>query len=912
METFDDFDIDNWIKYIYYGSTTIVDGVGEAGGKVLECYKCTWLIYKHNIPYDPTKLYRFRVRVRQTVDPTDPSKNRFYAGFEGVAADGVTLVNVVGQSSHSSQHYFVAHYQPLTVAAGWKVYTGWCKGQGTHISNAWNPLNPSGMHPDVRYVRPLFCLNYNQGDGTAQIDSIAIDVLDEDAAFRTYTAIGSDGLVHDTGIADGAITPPKIPDATIAAAKLTQSAQDLVLNPVDPFYSNAYNMIGWNAFTMKFVSGTTQAISAGSITGLTSAWTYIYWTSGSTLLSSTSLPPANAILICVARCASTVDALGSVYFIKVTGPAKIDGDQVLAKTITAGHISVNDLSALSADMGSLTSGFIRLPATGNARIEIDGDSATKEIRTFNASSVQTTSIKSDGSGFLGVGATQIAWNTAGSVTIPGTALNEDSIAASRLMSTAQDVVINPVDPFSSTSYNAISWSAFTIKFRDGGTMAINAGSVTNLTTSWTYLYWSGGATLSSSTSIPGANCILIAVAKQSSNSSSGSCTYFVTVTGPARVDGDAIVAKTITAGKINVTQLSALTVDAGTLTAGTLTGVTVQTASSGARVEMTSANGLRTFDSSGNVLVQLPTTGGNTGQIVLTVGGSAATTGKILFGNRAAIHSTAYGTYVGDIGIMPLLAGNGYVYIGNYDTPWFYVGLTCESQFSVMTQRSGTLGLVRGYLSTEANSASNYGKFQALAEGAGGSSALTIYSSGSSSYIIMYSPGTITIEPYSANSGTLYLGDSSYFWNYIYLYANYSINAISKGIVTIRPNTSGNGTTLYLGSNSYKWDYIEINAYSSCGMGAKYSSSRYAGFYASSSGVDSTIFSYYNATYRANIVAHAESTFSSITFSSNRIGFFGASAAAKQTVSGSKGGNAALGSLITALASYGLITDSTT
>ena len=42
------------------------------------------------------------------------------------------------------------------------------------------------------------------------------------------------------------------------------------------------------------------------------------------------------------------------------------------------------------------------------------------------------------------------------------------------------------------------------------------------------------------------------------------------------------------------------------------------------------------------------------------------------------------------------------------------------------------------------------------------------------------------------------------------------------------------------------------------------------------------------------------------------LGFYGASAVAKPTVSGAKGGNAALGSLVTALAQLGLVTDSTT
>ncbi|MFD4572112.1 hypothetical protein ACFWNK_01725 [Streptomyces sp. NPDC058417] len=42
------------------------------------------------------------------------------------------------------------------------------------------------------------------------------------------------------------------------------------------------------------------------------------------------------------------------------------------------------------------------------------------------------------------------------------------------------------------------------------------------------------------------------------------------------------------------------------------------------------------------------------------------------------------------------------------------------------------------------------------------------------------------------------------------------------------------------------------------------------------------------------------------------LGFYGATAVAKPTVSGSRGGNAALGSLISALASLGLVTDGTT
>lgn len=50
----------------------------------------------------------------------------------------------------------------------------------------------------------------------------------------------------------------------------------------------------------------------------------------------------------------------------------------------------------------------------------------------------------------------------------------------------------------------------------------------------------------------------------------------------------------------------------------------------------------------------------------------------------------------------------------------------------------------------------------------------------------------------------------------------------------------------------------------------------------------------------------------SITMSNNAVGFLGASPQPRQTVTGSRGGNTALASLLTALATFGLITDSST
>lgn len=61
------------------------------------------------------------------------------------------------------------------------------------------------------------------------------------------------------------------------------------------------------------------------------------------------------------------------------------------------------------------------------------------------------------------------------------------------------------------------------------------------------------------------------------------------------------------------------------------------------------------------------------------------------------------------------------------------------------------------------------------------------------------------------------------------------------------------------------------------------------------------------ALHTLNIIGNA-----SIGGSSNNLGFYAATPAAKQAVTGSRGGNAALASLLTALATIGLITDSST
>jgi hypothetical protein len=73
--------------------------------------------------------------------------------------------------------------------------------------------------------------------------------------------------------------------------------------------------------------------------------------------------------------------------------SSITGSNIAANTITASNINVSQLSAISANMGSITAGTIRLPATGNSYIIIDGannridvyDSGVLRVRIGNLS-----------------------------------------------------------------------------------------------------------------------------------------------------------------------------------------------------------------------------------------------------------------------------------------------------------------------------------------------------------------------------------------------------------------------------------------------------------------------------------------------------------------------------------------------
>lgn len=132
-EVFDQFSNSNPVNLgngwnIRAGDTTGVNitATGTQGGNAFTSNKYVWLTYPYNIAFDPSKLYRMRVRINKS---TNPSSSVAYCGVEGIAADGSTLVNYQGANNPGSQHYVcLSNTTSIPIDALWHEYTGFFKG----------------------------------------------------------------------------------------------------------------------------------------------------------------------------------------------------------------------------------------------------------------------------------------------------------------------------------------------------------------------------------------------------------------------------------------------------------------------------------------------------------------------------------------------------------------------------------------------------------------------------------------------------------------------------------------------------------------------------------------------------------------------------------------------------------------
>lgn len=143
---------------------TLQLNASSIGSHAIDLTNYQWWEWNENIPYDAAMLYEGRIRVQQIT-----AGGTFYAGYSGIAADGVTRINISGANSYSSQHYQIA--AGVTLSGGEQDFYGGWAGVGTFFNRPGVPSAYAG----VRYIRPLIIANYPSGQtGTLRVHGFSI------------------------------------------------------------------------------------------------------------------------------------------------------------------------------------------------------------------------------------------------------------------------------------------------------------------------------------------------------------------------------------------------------------------------------------------------------------------------------------------------------------------------------------------------------------------------------------------------------------------------------------------------------------------------------------------------------------------------------------------------------------------
>lgn len=170
---------------------------GQSGGRVYDTGgKYLWKSCPTMVPFVSTKLYRMKALLRKV---SGTGNSLAYVGVEGVAADGVTLVNANGNNDFYSQHYICAssaNLAPVGPTGAWTEFVGYFKGWAAtgSTSSSTDPGAPVHLHANVRYMRPMMILGYSTDGDVWQIDHVTIDIMAETADVIPY---GSGHTVGD-------------------------------------------------------------------------------------------------------------------------------------------------------------------------------------------------------------------------------------------------------------------------------------------------------------------------------------------------------------------------------------------------------------------------------------------------------------------------------------------------------------------------------------------------------------------------------------------------------------------------------------------------------------------------------------------------------------------------------------------
>jgi hypothetical protein len=221
--------LQNWQKYGGQGEVTVVSNDnGLFGGRVMVVGNnsgndMAHLIHKRIIPFDVTRKYRIRCRIRRVT-----GSGKFSIGVAGVLADGETLVNAGGSTdTHLAQHYCVVSHGNAT--ALFTEFTGYLTGLGsvTGSGGVGTIASPAALHPMAKYIRPLIAVNESSASGQYEIDAFIIESLSLSEVSWSEVKDAPTNLAELNSADDGRLTAAQ--DTATAAQAAADAAAETAI-----------------------------------------------------------------------------------------------------------------------------------------------------------------------------------------------------------------------------------------------------------------------------------------------------------------------------------------------------------------------------------------------------------------------------------------------------------------------------------------------------------------------------------------------------------------------------------------------------------------------------------------------------------------------------------------------------------
>lgn len=142
-------------------------------------------------PYDGKSIYEVGFIARRGL-----GSGAFWFGLEGLAADGLTVIDTSGGTTHSA-HWVAAGN--LALGSSWQLIRGYAYGWSAGPGGTHNDSSaPGTLYNGIAYIRPIFVANYNGVAGQTDIAAIWVR--------RLTGALQGKDQVDTPEIVDGAVS----------------------------------------------------------------------------------------------------------------------------------------------------------------------------------------------------------------------------------------------------------------------------------------------------------------------------------------------------------------------------------------------------------------------------------------------------------------------------------------------------------------------------------------------------------------------------------------------------------------------------------------------------------------------------------------------------------------------------------